>query len=132
MTITAILLQAGAGGNANQFFIMIGLMIVVFYFFMIRPQTKKAKEQKKYESELKKGDKVVTTAGIHGKVADISDATVLVETEGGGKIRFQKSAISLEQSRALNTPAPAKTADTEKTKKTESSKGKADQGEQKA
>src|ERR1700742_1341386 len=85
-------------------YIMLPAIIVVFYFFMIRPQVKKQKDQKKYVEELKKGDKVITTAGIHGKIADVSDTTFLVETEGGHKIRFEKSAISLESSKALNTP----------------------------
>jgi len=105
---TAILLQAGgaAGGGLGMFLPMI-LIIVVFYFFMIRPQVKKQKDQKKYVEELKKGDKVITNAGIHGRIADVSETTFLVETEGGGKIRFEKSAISLEASKALNTPPPA-------------------------
>ena len=96
--------------------ITMGLIIVVFYFFMIRPQVKKQKDQKKYVDELKKGDKVVTTAGIHGRIADIAETTFLVETEGGGKIRFERSAISLDASKALNTPAPVKTTDAEKDK----------------
>lgn len=82
--------------------IMFGLIIVVFYFFMIRPQMKKAKDQKKYIEELKRGDKVITTAGIHGKIVDITDTTFLIEVESGTKIRFDKSAISLEASKALN------------------------------
>ncbi|MBS1526025.1 MAG: preprotein translocase subunit YajC [Bacteroidetes bacterium] len=108
--IATILLQAsGAGGGLGMFLPMV-LIIVVFYFFMIRPQVKKQKDQKKYVEELKKGDRIVTTAGIHGRIADMNDATFLVETEGGGKIRFEKSAISLEASKALNAPAtPAKT-----------------------
>ncbi|HVW14230.1 MAG TPA: preprotein translocase subunit YajC [Mucilaginibacter sp.] len=107
--IATILLQAsGASGGLGMFLPMV-LIIVVFYFFMIRPQVKKQKDQKKYVEELKKGDRVVTTAGIHGRIADMNDTTFLVETEGGGKIRFEKSAISLESSKALNAPAtPAK------------------------
>ena len=81
------------------------LIIVVFYFFMIRPQMKKAKDHKKYVEELKKGDRVITTSGIHGKIVDLNDTTFLVEVEGGTKIRFEKSAISLESSKALNTKA---------------------------
>jgi len=106
--IATILLQAGGAGGFGSFssFIPLVLIIVVFYFFMIRPQVKKQKDQKKYVEELKKGDKVITTAGIHGRIADVSDTTFLVETEGGGKIRFDKSAISLEASKALNAPAP--------------------------
>jgi preprotein translocase subunit YajC len=93
-----------AGGAFGGMLIPMVLIVVVFYFFMIRPQVKKQKDQKKYVQELKKGDKVITTAGIHGRIADVSDTTFLVETEGGGKIRFDKSAISLEASKALNTP----------------------------
>ena len=78
------------------------LIIVVFYFFMIRPQMKKAKDHKKYVEEIKKGDRVITTSGIHGKIVDLNDATFLIEVEGGTKIRFEKSAISLESSKALN------------------------------
>jgi preprotein translocase subunit YajC len=101
----AILLQTSGGGlgSIGTFAPMI-LIIIVFYFFMIRPQVKKQKDQKKYVDELKKGDKVITTAGIHGKIADVAEKTFLVETEGGGKIRFEKSSISLEASKALNTP----------------------------
>lgn len=88
----------------GQFLPML-LIIVVFYFFMIRPQMKKAKDHKKYVEELKKGDKVITTSGIHGKIVDVNDATFLVEVDSGTKIRFEKSSISLEASKALNTPA---------------------------
>ncbi|MFB9845107.1 preprotein translocase subunit YajC [Mucilaginibacter ginsenosidivorans] len=113
MTTTILLQAAGAtGGFASGQLITLVLIIVVFYFFMIRPQIKKQKDQKKYVQELKKGDKVVTTAGIHGRIADVAEATFLVETEGGGKIRFDKSAISLEASKALNTPPPAPKTDT--------------------
>ncbi|MBS1522648.1 MAG: preprotein translocase subunit YajC [Bacteroidetes bacterium] len=103
--IATILLQAGAGGLGSfGSFVPLVLIIVVFYFFMIRPQVKKQKDQKKYVEELKKGDKVITTAGIHGKIVDVHESTFIVETEGGHKIRFEKSAISLEASKALNTP----------------------------
>lgn len=88
----------------GQFLPMI-LIIVVFYFFMIRPQMKKAKDHKKYVEELKKGDKVITTSGIHGKIVDMNDTTFLIDVDGGTKIRFEKSSISLEASKALNTPA---------------------------
>lgn len=88
----------------GQFLPML-LIIVVFYFFMIRPQMKKAKDHKKYVEELKKGDKVITTSGIHGKIVELNDATFLIEVESGTKIRFEKSSISLEASKALNQPA---------------------------
>lgn len=95
-----VLLQV-TGSNLMSFLPMI-LIVVVFYFFMIRPQMKKAKDHKKFVAELKKGDKVITTAGIHGKIADLNETTFLIETEGGGKIRFEKSAVSLDSSKTLN------------------------------
>ena len=105
--IATILLQASSGGLGSYgSLVPMVLIIVVFYFFMIRPQVKKQKDQKKYVEELKKGDKVVTTAGIHGRIIDLNDTTFLVEVENG-KIRFDKSAVSLDASKALNTPPVA-------------------------
>src|ERR1700744_5104550 len=101
---TAILLQAGTIGGINPQIIMFGLIALVFYFFMIRPQVKRQKDQKNYVNELKKGDRVITTSGAHGKITDINDATVVIEGESGHKTRYDKSAISLEASKALNTP----------------------------
>jgi preprotein translocase subunit YajC len=98
--MTTILLQAGAAQFMN--FIPMVLIIIVFYFFMIRPQMKKAKDHKKYIEELKKGDKVITTAGIHGRIVDMNDTTFLIEVESGTKIRFDRSAVSLDASKALN------------------------------
>lgn len=98
--LNIILLQAGAGGVMS--FLPMILIIVVFYFFMIRPQMKKAKDHKKFVSELAKGDKVITTAGIHGKIVDLNETTIVLETEGGGKIRFDKTAVSLDASKDLN------------------------------
>jgi preprotein translocase subunit YajC len=107
--IATILLQAAAGGLGSMgSLIPMVLIIVVFYFFMIRPQMKKQKDQKKYVDELKKGDKVVTSAGIHGKIAEIGDTTFTVEVDNGVKIRFDKSSISLDASKALNTPPAVK------------------------
>lgn len=79
-------------GGANQL-VMIVLMIGVFYFFMIRPQMKKQKELKKFREGLKAGDKIVTIGGIHGKILEISDSTVLIQSEGT-KLRIEKAAVS--------------------------------------
>ena len=79
-------------GGANNL-VMIVLMIGVFYFFMIRPQMKKQKELKKFREGLKAGDKVVTIGGIHGKILEISEGTVLIQSEGT-KLRLEKSAVS--------------------------------------
>lgn len=95
----SILLQATGQSNIS-FFVMMGLMVVVFYFFMIRPQQKKAKEQKKFIDDIKRGDKVVTIGGAHGEVAELEGDTFIMEVEKGGRIRFNKSAISLEATKA--------------------------------
>ena len=87
--------------------LMIGLIIVVFYFFMIRPQMKKQKEQTNFLGEIGKGSKVVTIGGIVGKVAEVRDKTFIIDVEGGGKLQVLKSAISLEYSRQLNAAQPA-------------------------
>lgn len=72
---------------------MLVLILVVFYFFMIRPQMKKQKELKKFRESIKVGDKVVTIGGIHGKILELNDTTVLINSEGS-KIRLDKTAIS--------------------------------------
>ena len=77
------------------------LMFVVIYFFMIRPQQKKAKAEKEFESTLKVGDKIITKSGLHGKVAELADATVVIETMAG-KLKMERSAISMEMSVSLN------------------------------
>jgi preprotein translocase subunit YajC len=98
------LLQAGAGGSFQ--FIFIGLMILVFWLFFIRPQAKKAKQQKSFIENLQKGDKVVTIAGIHGVVNKVNeDGTLSLEINPGSYIKIEKSAISLEWTTQLNKPA---------------------------
>ena len=77
----------------QQQIIMLVMILVVFYFFMIRPQMKKQKELKKFRENLSVGDKVVTIGGIHGKLLEVNESTVLVNSEGS-KIRFDKSAIA--------------------------------------
>jgi preprotein translocase subunit YajC len=76
------------------------LMFVVIYFFMIRPQQKKAKSEKEFESTLKVGDKIVTKSGLHGKVSELADTTVVIETMAG-KLKMERSAISMEMSATL-------------------------------
>lgn len=77
------------------------LMFVVIYFFMIRPQQKRAKQEKEFESSLKVGDRIITKSGIHGKVAELSEGTVVVETMAG-KLKMERTAISMELSAKLN------------------------------
>lgn len=99
----SILLQAQQQGLQQflQYLPFIGI-IVVFYFFMIRPQQKKAKDQKKFIDDIKKGDYVVTIGGAHGHVAELEGDTFVLEVEKGGRIRFNKSAISLDATKAAN------------------------------
>jgi preprotein translocase subunit YajC len=98
--MSSILLQAQTGSSWMQFIPIIGIFIV-FYFFMIRPQQKKAKDQKKFIDEIKKGDYIVTIGGAHGEIAELEGDTFILEVEKGGRIRFNKSAISLEATKAL-------------------------------
>ena len=95
-----VLLQAG-GGDFTSFLPIIG-MIAIFYFFFIRPQQQKQKETKKYLEEVKKGDMVVTVGGIHGKIIEVSDSTVLIDVDRGTKLLVEKASISLEASKRLN------------------------------
>jgi preprotein translocase subunit YajC len=83
----------GAGGSLTSL-IMMGVMFVIFYFFFIRPQMKKQKDQNTFQSELKKGDEVVTMSGIIGKISKIDEAEITLEIDGKTYIRFLKSAIS--------------------------------------
>ena len=83
-----------------QSFLPFLLMFVVIYFFMIRPQQKRAKNEKEFESSLKVGDKIVTKSGLHGKVAELAEKTVIIETMSG-KLKMERSAISMEMSAAL-------------------------------
>lgn len=77
------------------------LMVAIFYFLLIRPQQQRVKKEKAFESALKVGDKIITKAGIHGKIAEMADSTVVIETMAG-KIKMEKSAISMEMSAKLN------------------------------
>ena len=87
--------------------IMMVLMFGVLYFFMIRPQMKKAKEQQKFREALQKGDKVVTIGGLHGKIAEVQEKTIIIETEGGVRLKFEKSAVSMDQTATLETQPKA-------------------------
>lgn len=95
-----IFLQAEGGGYAQ--FILFGGMIVVFYLFFIRPQQRKQKEQKKFTEAIKKGASVVTIGGIHGKVASISDETVILEVDKGARLKVEKSSISMDATKRAN------------------------------
>ena len=98
----------GAGGGSSMFGTMIPilLMIVVFYFFMIRPQQKKAKDQKNFKDTLGKGAKIVTIGGVHGKISEVRDTTFVIEVGNGLKLTIEKSAISMDLTKAVQAEKP--------------------------
>jgi len=98
MNTLSIILQAaapaGQGGMANYSgIIMIVLLFVVFYFFMIRPQSKRQKEIKNFRAAMKVGDKVITSGGIHGRIKEINDETILLEVDENVRIRVDKNSV---------------------------------------
>jgi preprotein translocase subunit YajC len=93
-TVFPFLMMGGGGQNSLASLLPMVLIIVVFYFFMIRPQMKKTKEAKQFRESLKKGDKIVTIGGLHGRIVEVAETTFIIETEGGGKLRIEKSAVS--------------------------------------
>jgi preprotein translocase subunit YajC len=107
-----ILLQAPAGGGMTGTLFMIGGMIIIFYFFMFRPQQKKAKDQNKFREEIKRGDLVVTIGGIHGRVISQDKESITLEVDKDVKLKFDKSAISMESTKKAQAAlaAPAATA----------------------
>ncbi|MCX7929664.1 MAG: preprotein translocase subunit YajC [Chlorobi bacterium] len=95
----ALVAQSPAGapdptGQLISTVVMFGLIIMVFYFFIIRPQQKRQREMKKMLDELKRGDRVITSAGIHGTVTDMDDKTVVVQIADNVRVRFEKVAIA--------------------------------------
>ncbi|MBS7314404.1 MAG: preprotein translocase subunit YajC [Candidatus Onthomorpha sp.] len=94
MNVLNVLLQAG-GGGAMSSIIMLVAIIVIFYFFMIRPQQKRQKEEKKFREALTKGQRVVTIGGLHGKIADVRETTVLIEVANDVKIEVEKTAVAM-------------------------------------
>ncbi len=101
--------KSGQSGMGGFQFIFLGLMIVVFWLFFIRPQAKRAKNQKTFTENLQKGDKIVTIAGIHGTINKVNDdGTLNIEVSPGSYIKIEKSAISMDWTAALNKPATEK------------------------
>ena len=108
-TSNLVLLQAAPGGGGMVQLLLMGGIIVVFWFFMIRPQAKKAKEQKGFVDNMQKGDRVVTIAGIHGTINKINeDNTIQLEVSPGSYLKIEKSSISMEWSVALTKVAVEK------------------------
>lgn len=95
---------SGDDSSGSSSFMSIAFFVLFFfilYFFMIRPQSKKAKEQKNFLSEIKQGDKVVTISGVHGKILKVEDDTYLIEVDNNVKLRIEKTVISLEMTRNM-------------------------------
>ena len=88
--------ESKEGGLPSWVFLI--AIFAIFYMFMIRPQQKKAKEAKQFRESIGKGTKVVTIGGIHGKVETVKEKTVIIATEGGGKLKIEKSALSIDNS----------------------------------
>jgi preprotein translocase subunit YajC len=95
-----ILMSPQPGQNPLISFLPIVLIVIVFYFFMIRPQMKKQKEQGKFREGIQKGDKIITIGGVHGKIVEVGDKTFVIEVEGGNKLKIEKTAVSLESTLA--------------------------------
>jgi preprotein translocase subunit YajC len=110
MYLNSVLLAGNPqGGGGMVQLVMMGAIILVFWLFMIRPQAKKAKEQKKFVDDMQKGDKVVTIAGIHGTINKINeDGTLQLEVSPGSYLKIEKSTISMEWTAAINKPAADK------------------------
>lgn len=99
-----ILLQAAAGGSGMGSMIMFGLLLVVMYFFFFRPQMKRQKEEGKFQESVSKGMRIVTSSGIHGKVLEVLDKQLVIETENS-RMRIERSAVSKELSAQYQTAA---------------------------
>ena len=98
------------GGSSSLIFM--GLIMVVFWLFFIRPQAKKAKQQKTFIQDLQKGDKVVTIAGIHGRINKLNDdGTIDLEINPGSYLKMEKSSISMEWTQQLNKPVATTTTE---------------------
>lgn len=97
MDILTILLQATESSEGGWMSMLpLFLILIVFYFFFIRPQTKKNKEQRKFREALKKGDKVVTIGGVHGKVAEVKETTIVLDCGNNIKLNVEKSAVVMD------------------------------------
>ncbi len=99
----SIILQA-QGNPAMSNLLMIGMIVIVFYFFMIRPQMKKAKTEKQFKESITKGDKIVTIGGVHGKIVDVNDKTFLLEIDNNVRVKIEKSAVSAEATKQYHDP----------------------------
>jgi preprotein translocase subunit YajC len=103
--IISIFLQTPGGGGGMMQLVFLVAIIAVFYFFMIRPQMKKQKTEAQFRMTLEKGAKVVTIGGIHGRILEVNDTTFMLEIDSNVKVKLEKSAISVEATKALQGAA---------------------------
>lgn len=95
--LNSILLMAPQGDGSNPAsLITLVLVVGIFFLFMVLPQIRKNNKMKKFREALKKGDKVITIGGIHGKIIDVRTTTLVIDTEGGGKLTVEKTAVSMD------------------------------------
>lgn len=90
--------QEGQEGGGLMSFLPLILIVLVFYLFFIRPQMKKSKDQKKFREAIKKGDKIVTIGGIHGKIIEVQEKTFTIEVEGQNRLKVERSAVAMDSS----------------------------------
>jgi preprotein translocase subunit YajC len=91
----------GEEGSGLMSFLPLILIVLVFYLFFIRPQMKKTKDQKKYREALKKGDKIITIGGIHGKIIEVQETTFIIEVEGQNRLKVEKTAVAMDGSQQM-------------------------------
>lgn len=96
MNIATVLLQAPQGGGSSMTLIFMVGFFAIFYFFMIRPQMKRAKEQRKFQESAKIGDKIVTAGGIHGEIIEVDEKSVIIKLDQG-RMRIEKAALSVDR-----------------------------------
>lgn len=88
----------GQEGGGLMSFLPLILIVLVFYLFFIRPQMKKSKDQRKYRETIKKGDKIVTIGGIHGKIIEVQEKTFTIEVEGQNRLKIERTAVAMDSS----------------------------------
>ena len=103
MSLLTIILQAAGGSNGTVMLVYLLLFAGIFYFFMIRPQMKKAKTEKAFRESLQKGAKVITIGGIHGRIVEVLDKAFMIEIDANVKVKVEKTAIAADATKALDS-----------------------------
>ncbi|MCP4160772.1 MAG: preprotein translocase subunit YajC [Deltaproteobacteria bacterium] len=104
MNLLNIILMMGQGeeGGGIGSFLPLILIVLVFYLFFIRPQMKKSKDQKRFRESIGKGDKIITIGGIHGKILEVKETTVVIEIDGQNRLTIEKSALAMDRTSHLS------------------------------